>query len=445
MEKPWLDEEGFKGLVREKGELFSRKVRGLLGQEEGQRLVEVSREVNRERRRLKREYFDQRLGEIKGDLKATWGVLGEVLRGRRSGRNGATCGYFDKDGVGVTDGDRIVGGFCDFYCQVGPELAGRIAKERDGAFLGYMGDRVEESLTWCPTTPAEVEGLCRGLDGGKAVGWDGVSPRVVKGVARELSGSLSRLFNCCMREGHYPACFKVARVVPVFKGGDPTLFSNYRPVSVLPVLSQLFERVIQTRLVGFLERHRVIVLGQYGFRAGHSTAMAVLDMVERVRGAWGRGNAALGVFIDLKKAFDTVDHGLLLAKLEHYGVRGGTLGLLGDYLRGRSQYVVYGGYESERGGVSCGVPQGSVLGPLFFLLYVNDMARACGGLDLVLFADDTNIFAEGRDRAELFGRVNRGLGELSRWFRCNRLTLNLKKTEYVYFGGPGGRTIPPGG
>ena len=139
-----------------------------------------------------------------------------------------------------------------------------------------------------------------------------------------------------MREGHYPACFKVARVVPVFKGEDPTDFANYRPVSVLPILSQLFERVIKSRLVGFLDRHRVIVPGQYGFRAGHSTAMAVLDMVERVRGAWGRGNVALGVFIDLKKAFDTVDHELLLAKLEHYGVRGGALALLGSYLGGRS-------------------------------------------------------------------------------------------------------------
>ena len=116
--------------------------------------------------------------------------------------------------------------------------------------------------------------------------------------------------------------------------------------------------------------------------------MAFLDMVERVRGAWVAKNVALGVFIDLKKAFDTVDHELLLQKLEHYGVQGATLGLLESY-----QYVCYGGHESERGRVECGVPQGLVLGPLFFLIYVNDMVRACRGLDLVMFVDDTNIFA----------------------------------------------------
>ena len=128
-------------------------------------------------------------------------------------------------------------------------------------------------------------------------------------------------------------------MVPIFKGEDPTEFANYRPVSVLPVLSQVFERVLQARLVRFLDKHGVVIPGQYGFRAGHSTAMAVLDMVEKVRAAWGKGNVALGVFIDLKKAFDTVDHRLLLAKLEHYGVRGGALGLLESYLGGRSQYV----------------------------------------------------------------------------------------------------------
>ena len=294
-----------------------------------------------------------------------------------------------------------------------------------------------DDFIWRPTTPSEVEELCKELDGNKGKGWDSVSPRVIKAVAREISGPLSRLFNCCIREGHYPESFKVARVVPVFKAEDPTQFSNYRPVSVLPVLSQVLERVLKSRLVQFLGDHKVIIPGQYGFRSGHSTAMAVLDMVEKVRKAWTEKNCALGVFVDLKKAFDTVDHSILLQKLEHYGVRGQTLKLLESYLKDRTQYVCYGGFESERGPVECGVPQGSVLGPLFFLIYVNDMVSVSKELELVLFADDTNIFAKSSEPSELFKKVNRGLKELDKWFKCNKLTLNLKKTEYIYFGGPG--------
>ena len=339
----------------------------------------------------------------------------------------------------MTGGSKISEGFCKYYCEVGPQLASKQPQEPSRHFNQYLKDRVQESLVLTPTTPSEVEALCAGLEVGKGAGWDGVAPRVIKGVARELSGSLSRFYNCCMREGYYPECFKVARVVPVFKGGDPTEFSNYRSVSVLPLLSQIFEKLIRARLVEFLDQNKVICQGQYGFRQGHSTAMAVLDMVERVRKAWSKGNAAIGVFLDLKKAFDTVDHTVLLSKLEHYGVRGSALKLLTSYLADRKQYIMYGGEESAWGALECGVPQGSVLGPLFFLLYVNDMASVSKDLDMVLFADDTNAFAEGKDVNELIRRVNSGLDELSKWFRCNKLTLNLKKTEYIYFGGPKAR------
>jgi hypothetical protein len=194
-----------------------------------------------------------------------------------------------------------------------------------------------------------VEELCGYLDPHKDMGWDEISPRVIKTVARKILGPRSHLFNCCMRGGHYPVFFKVTRVVPVFKSEDPTEFSNYRPISVLPVLSQVFERVLQGRLLEFLDR-QVVIPGQYGFRSGHSMAMAVVDM-DRVREAWRKKNVALGVFIDLKKAFDTVDHRILLSKWEHYGVRGEALGLLESYLRDRSQYVVYGVIREAQGGV----------------------------------------------------------------------------------------------
>ena len=444
-EKPWLDDPELKSLVAEKGSLFATKIKGRLDEQGKERLSEVCKLVNAARRRLKRAYFAQRMEDIKGDLRGTWEVLGELLRGRKDKRGGSTCKYFVKNGVGVTDGKQIAQGFCDFYCKVGPELAAKIKADRSMTFSDFLGDRVKNDLYLCPTNQKEVETLCRNLKPFKGAGWDGVSPRVIKAVADEIAGPLSQLFNCCMREGYYPTSFKVARVVPVFKAEDPTLFSNYRPVSVLPVLSQIFERVLQKRLTTFFEEQNLISPSQYGFRAGHSTTMAILDMVEKVRTAWAAKNVALGVFIDLKKAFDTVDHEILLGKLKHYGIRGQAIKLFESYLKDRMQYVSYAGFESEKGLVECGVPQGSVLGPLFFIVYVNDMLRACKDFEFVLFADDTNIFVRARNPRELFHKVNSGLTELSKWFHCNKLTLNLKKTEYVYFGGPGGGVVPEEG
>jgi hypothetical protein len=150
--------------------------------------------------------------------------LGEVLGGGK--RKGATCGFFRKDGL--TDKGEIAEGFCEFYSKVGPKLAAKIKKKREGTFLDYMGDRVGDSLFWRPTTPLEVEELCGSLDPHKGMGYDEVSPWVIKTVTREILGPLSRLFNCCIRGGHYPAFFKVARVTPVFKSEHPTEFSNYR-------------------------------------------------------------------------------------------------------------------------------------------------------------------------------------------------------------------------
>ena len=349
-EKPWLDNAEFKALIHEKRNLFFKKLKGDILDEDAERLKEVCKEVNRARQRLKRAYFKEQMDDIKGDLKATWEVLGEVLKGQKRRKDGVACRYFEKDGIGVTDGDMIAKGFCDFYCNVGPDLASKIRSNDSGDFRKYMGNKVEEGLIWRPTSPVEIEEICRGLNPNKGSGWDGVSPRVIKAVATELSGSLSRLYNCCMREGYYPESFKVARVVPVFKAEDPTQYSNYRPVSVLPILSQVFERVINTRLIKFFEDNKVIIPGQYGFRTGHSTAMAIMDMVEKIRAAWTEKKVALGVFIDLKKAFDTLDHDILLKKLEHYGIRGQTLCLLRSYLNNRTQYVCYGGYKSEKSG-----------------------------------------------------------------------------------------------
>ena len=195
---------------------------------------------------------------------------------------------------------------------------------------------------------------------------------------------------------------------------------------------------IQTRLLDFFEGHGHFLNGQYGFRCKHSTDMAIIDMVERIRKAWDAGDHCMGIFVDLRKAFDTVDHCILVSKLEHAGVRGIPLELLKSYFQNRRQYVVFQGAESSLLEMTCGVPQGSILGPLFFLLYVNDLARSSDFFRFILFADDTNLFASAKTKGALYRKVREELGLVSDWFACNKLTLNYKKTEYIDFSKPDG-------
>ena len=169
----------------------------------------------------------------------------------------------------------------------------------------------------------------------------------------------------------------------------------------------------------------------YGFRRKHSTCMAIVDIVEKIRAAWEGGESCLGIFIDFRKAFDTVDHDILIEKMRHMGIRGVPLELMKSYLKNRKQYVVYNGEESAQRDVTVGVPQGSILGPLFFLLYVNDLAKSSRVFEYILFADDTNIFASDKDKGLLYDKVNDELGVLSDWFACNKLTLNYDKTEFI--------------
>ena len=166
-------------------------------------------------------------------------------------------------------------------------------------------------------------------------------------MAYELSSPLSKLYNICLETGYFPNSLKTARITPVFKSGDPTQFGNYRPISVLSVMSKVFEKVIQARLSDFLLKQGLIFEGQYGFRTGHSTSMAITDLVEKIHTAWQNGLHSLGIFIDLRKAFDTVDHNILIAKLENFGIRGTALQLFKSYLENRKQFVAFANSESN--------------------------------------------------------------------------------------------------
>ena len=219
----------------------------------------------------------------------------------------------------------------------------------------------------------------------------------------------------------------------MYKANSKENFANYRPISVLPCFSKILEKLMYKRAITFLNKNNILSNNQYGFRAGHSTQQVVIELVDKISQAIERNEYTVGLFLDLSKAFDTVNHHILLEKLEHYGFRGVALEWFKNYLTNRKQMVNYKSVNSDTLVVSCGVPQGSVLGPLLFLIYVNDISQSSSLLSFLLFADDTNLFFSHKDIKILGKTVNEELCKVANWLACNKLSLNVKKTHFMIF------------
>ena len=281
---------------------------------------------------------------------------------------------FQINGKEVTGKKHIANGFNEFFAQVGSRLAADMPVGMK-SFSEYMHFNATSSMFLDPTCADEVSNIVMGFKDKKSCGYDGLPMFIIKRINNFISTPLAHICNLTFLNGVFPDKMKIAKIIPLFKSGDSSLCTNYRPVSLLPQFSKILEKLFNVRLVSFLNRNNIIYNGQYGFRKDHSTAMALLDLVEEITNAIDSKKTTVGIFIDLKKPFDTVNHDILLQKLRIYGIRGQAISWLQSYLTNRKQYVHFNGSDSDMLKVLCGVPQGSILGPILFLIYINDICN----------------------------------------------------------------------
>ena len=265
-------------------------------------------------------------------------------------------------------------------------------------------------------------------------GYDQISSDVIKHISPSIFEPLRYIFNLSIGKSILSDQLKIGKVTPLFKKGGNALMDNYRPISVLPCFLNILERIIYNKPYSFFSENNILYKKQFGFQKQHSTDHAIVYLVNKILKSCENNCYTLGVFIDLTKAFDTVDHNILLKKLFHNGVRGNNFKLLQSYLHNIKQYIAYeNSSKTEFNNVVSGVPQGSILDLQLFLIFINDLCHSTPLLEAILFADDTNLFYSHNKVKELFRTMNAELSHLNDWFCANKLSLNTDKTNYVLF------------
>jgi len=376
----------------------------------------------------KKMHYQNLLNQYKKNSKKVWETIKEVI-GNQNVKRGIQS--ISANGLITTDTSRIANTLNEYFVSVGPNLDTEIPRVEVEPQHFLRGHYIN-SIFLSPVDTEEVSTSLRNLKDSSS-GHDDFKPKIIKRAAAFLAAPLAHIINISFQTGVVPHELKYANITPIFKAGDHNLPQNYRPISVLPVFSKVFERLLYNRLYTFLKANNTITNHQYGFQKGYSTEMALIHTIEEISSKLDKGEKVIGLFLDLKKAFDTVNIEILLLKLNHYGVRGKALDLIKNYLTNRKQTVLINNNKSEQRYTTCGVPQGSILGPLLFLIYVNDLCNALSKTFPIMYADDTNIFLSGQNIEEMSIIFNSEMKQLSQWFRANRLSLNLKKTHAILF------------
>jgi hypothetical protein len=424
--KSWLS-QGIKNSIKMKNKLFIKYKRNPTDQNHMNYKI-FRNKLNSIIRQTERKHYNDLLSQNKCNLRKSWSVIKDIINKNRDSLNT----HFKVNDEVVTNKKFIADLFNKFFVNIGPNLSKEIPVCNTDPLEFINNTNIGRSIYLRETNNDEVEKIIKEQKSNSA-GYDEITAQLLKNTYNLYLTPLVHLVNLSLNQGIFPSELKVARILPLYKSGDARLVKNYRPISILPIFSKLFERIIHDRLLEFIEKYDILNNSQFGFRKKHSTTTALIVLVDKILNGFNNGEVTLGIYLDFSKAFDTINHSILLKKLSKYGIRGIALNLLDSYLSNRRQFVSFNGCQSNSLSISCGVPQGSILGPLLFILYINDITKVSNILYPILYADDSNFFVQGSNLANMVSILNDEMIKVVNWINANQLSLNINKTLYMIF------------
>ena len=427
LENSWMTNE-LLNAIKDKNKLYKKYLKlPITYAEEYKRLRNRVAHLTRD---AKREYYNAKFDAAQGNSKKTWGVLNKLLN--KKTKNKSHIKEIKTDGETITDPQLICNQLNTYFANIGMTNR-RGINQGNRHFREYLqGDF--RPFRFTPVTEIEIKNIIKKMKVSGA-GSDEISMKLIKDGSEAVVPTLTKILNQSFAAGYYPNDLKKAKITPIFKGGDNSCMENYRQISILNSINKIFEKVVYKQLLHHAVENNIFTPCQYGFLKSVSTQDCILNFLKSVHENISKNNFTIGLFLDFCKAFDVINHEILLEKLEFYGINDTALQWIKSYLTGRTQYTVVNGCSSDPIGITHGVPQGSVLGPLFFLFFINDLPNCSEVLDFSIFADDSNATASSRDLFTLRETVIEELENISQWLLANRIQANLTKSHFLIFMG----------